>query len=125
MSTETLRAAALSMAGSLVAHGFRVLVLLSTHGGNQAVLENTAQELGRQYNDVVVCAPRGDVGPAPGSHSGRWLTSVMLLVRPDLVDVDAAHEDIKDEVRAASLERGRENLERFVSSIVQAVRDAT
>ncbi len=55
---ETLGDIALEMARSLVAHGFRVFALVSTHGGNQAPLERAAQELARRYRDVTVCARR-------------------------------------------------------------------
>jgi hypothetical protein len=48
----------------------------------------------------------------------------MLSLRPELVDVKSADDELKDEVLAATPQAGRENLERFVSSIVRAVRDA-
>ncbi len=122
--TETLREVALNIADSLISHGFRVLVLLSTHGGNRVALEQAAEELHRQYRDIEVCVPRGDVGAEPGTHSGRWLTSVMLSLRPDLVDVNSAHEDMKAELLTATPQAGQNNLERFVSSIVRAVPEA-
>jgi creatinine amidohydrolase len=124
VSAETLCDVALQIARGLINHGFRVIVLLSTHGGNQAVLEEAALQLNGQHPEVLVCAPRGDVGPAPGAHSGQWLTSVMLVLRPDLVDVESAHPGIKDEARTATAERGADNLERFVSTVVETVRDA-
>lgn len=120
---ETLREIALGVAQSLVRHGFRVIALISTHGGNQGALEQAARQLGAQYPQAVACAPRGDVGPDPGVHSGRWLTSAMLVLRPDLVDIESAHPDITDEAHAATREGGAENLERFVSTIVRAVQD--
>lgn len=120
---ETLRDVALHIARSLIRHRFRVIVLLSTHGGNQAVLEEAARQLNELHPEVLACAPRGDVGPAPGARSGQWLTSVMLVVRPDLVDVESADADIKAEARTATAERGADNLERFVSAIVETVRD--
>jgi hypothetical protein len=49
----------------------------------------------------------------------------MLSLRPDLVDLDAVDDALKGEVRGATAQMGRENLERFVSSIVQAVRNAS
>jgi len=124
ISMETLCGVVLAMARSLIGHGFRVIVLVSTHGGNQGVLERAALELSREYRDVVVCAPRGDVGTDAGTHSGRWLTSVMLSLRPDLVEADLAGEGLKAEVPDATPETGAKNLERFVSTIVQQVRGA-
>ena len=47
----------------------------------------------------------------------------MLAVRPDLVDVESADPDIKDEARTATAERGADNLERFVSAMAETVRD--
>ena len=123
VSAETLCDVALHIARSLINHGFRVIVLLSTHGGNEAVLEGAARQLNEQHPEVLACAPRGDVGPAPGARSGEWLTSVMLVVRPDLVDVESADADVKDEAHAATAERGAHNLERFLSGMVETVRD--
>ena len=120
---ETLRDVALHIARSLITHGFRVIALVSTHGGNRAVLENAARQLNEQQPDVLACAPRGDLGPTPGAHSGKWLTSVMLVVRPDLVDVEFADADIKGEARTATADRGADILERFVSAMVATVRD--
>ena len=48
----------------------------------------------------------------------------MLSLRPDLVHIDAASEDLQFEVREASAEIGAANLEHFVSSILQQVRRA-
>jgi len=123
--SETLHEVALHIARSLIAHGFRILVLLSTHGGNRAALEQAARELHREHPDIEVCVPRGDVGTDPGTHSGRWLTSVMLSLRPELVDVKSAHDDMKAEVLTATAQAGQNNLERFVSSIVRAVREVS
>lgn len=120
---ENLRTTADHIAGSLVADGFRVIVLVSAHGGNQAVLEDVAGRLSERHPEVVACAPRGDVGPAPGSHSGHWLTSAMLAVRPDLVSLESAPAELEDEVRRAAAEAGEEHLERFVSAIVCAVKE--
>jgi creatinine amidohydrolase len=118
---ETLHALAFHTSSSLLTHGFRLVVLISAHGGNDAVLAQTAEDLSDQYADAVVCAPRGDVGADPGQHSGRWLTSVMLAIRPDLVNLGSADPDLLDEVMGSTPETGAENLERFVRSIVRAV----
>lgn len=124
MPRETLAAVAVHIARSLVAHGFRVIALISTHGGNQLALDEAARQLNDEYDDVVACAPRGDVGPSPGAHSGKWLTSVMLALRPDLVKAESADPGLIDEARAATAVSGADNLERFVSAMVQQVRDA-
>jgi creatinine amidohydrolase len=118
ISPEALHETAFDIGCSLYAHGFRAIALISTHGGNQAPLEEAAGRVNQRYPDAVAYAPRGDVGPDPGAHSGPWLTSVMLVVRPDLVNVESAR---ADDVRSATAAQGAENLERFISSIVHAV----
>jgi len=117
ISPEALRETALDIGRSLYAHGFRVIALISTHGGSQAPLDEAASRLREQYPDAAACVPRGDVGSDPGGHSGRWLTSVMLVVRPELVNVEAAR---ADDVRSATAAQGAENLGSFISSIVRA-----
>jgi creatinine amidohydrolase len=121
---EILRETACHVASSLIRHGFRVIALVSTHGGNGPALEAVARELNERHPGVVACAPIGDVGQDPGRHSGIWLTSVMLAVRPDLVDLASVDGDLKDEVHAATATDGAARLERFVSSIVHQVQDA-
>jgi hypothetical protein len=83
--TITLRAATLTALAVEQAHGlarqrFQAVVLLSTHGGNRGALDAVVAELDRSLRDAVACAPRSDVGPNPGCHSGAWLTSVMLAL---------------------------------------------
>jgi len=116
LRTESLTDVAFEVGESLVRQGFELVVLVSTHGGNEAGLDAAVARLG-----PVACAPRGDVGPEPGRHSGRWLTSVMLALRPDLVRLDRASRELAAEVRATDARRGAEHVERFVQSIVAVV----
>jgi creatinine amidohydrolase len=109
VSSATLTDLAFQIGESLARHGFRRIVLVSTHGGNTAALKAAAERLNQTFDDVRACAPEGDIGPDPGSHSGEWLTSVMLAIRPDLVraEADAAV--------------GAAHLERFVAAIVRQI----
>jgi creatinine amidohydrolase len=123
MGTLTLGAAtftgvAVAIARSMASFGFRRIVLLSTHGGNAPALRTAVDDLEAEFGDDVVVAPQGDVGPDPGAHSGAWITSVMLALHPQLVDVQRADPQLADELRSATAERGREHVERFVASIV-------
>jgi creatinine amidohydrolase len=127
--TLTLRPATLSdvafdIGASLAKHGFRTIALVSTHGGNTAPLGAAVARLSGTLDGAVACAPSGDVGPDAGSHSGEWLTSVMLALRPELVDLQAASSDVAAELREATAERGAAHVERFVSAIVSGVRAA-
>jgi creatinine amidohydrolase len=116
LRAETLTAIAMEVAESLMRHGFALIVLVSTHGGNRAALDAAVRRLNTARGGAVACAPQGDVGPQPGAHSGEWLTSVMLALRPDLVDLASASPEL-----AADAERGARHVERFVTSIVEAV----
>jgi creatinine amidohydrolase len=118
----TLTDVAVELAESLARQGFRLIVLLSTHGGNRAALEEAVSRLGAAAGGAVVCAPRGDVGPKPGAHSGQWLTAAMLALRPELVKLEHAGSDLAGELREAGAERGADHVERFVTSIVEGVR---
>jgi creatinine amidohydrolase len=109
LGAATLTQVAFEIGESLARHGFRVIALVSTHGGNTAALEAAAERLNSTFAGATACAPKGDVGPDPGGHSGEWLTSVMQAIRPDLVQSEAAAHN------------GAANLERFVAAIVRQI----
>lgn len=124
---DILRETASGVARSLIGHGFRVIALVATHGGNHRPLKESARELNARHPEVAACAPEGDVGQDPGQHSGAWLTSVMLAIRPDLVDLASVEPGLRDEVSSATAAKGAEHLERFTSSVafqVQAIQRA-
>jgi len=119
LGPATLTGVAVAIARSLARDGFRRIVLLSTHGGNAPALRAAVEELDVALPvGVVACAPQGDVGPDPGTHSGAWITSAMLALYPELVHVERADPHLVDELRSATAERGREHAERFVASVV-------
>jgi creatinine amidohydrolase len=120
VSAETLTALAFELSLSLARTGFKFIALISAHGGNRAALDATVLNLSAE--GVLACAPPGELAPAPGSYSGEWLTSVMLALRPELVNLQVASGELRSEVDAASAERGRDHAERFVASCVEAVR---
>jgi creatinine amidohydrolase/Fe(II)-dependent formamide hydrolase-like protein len=122
LRARTLTEVAIEVAESLARHGFSLIVLVSTHGGNRAALDVAVNRLNAAPGGAVACAPEGDVGRQPGAHSGEWLTSVMLALRPDLVELNSASSELATGVRAADAERGARHIERFVSSIVEGVR---
>lgn len=119
LDAATLTALAADQAHSLAQQGFTLIVLLSTNGGNQAALDAAVADLNAALDSAVVCAPTGDLGPNPGTHSGTWLTSVMLSLRPDLVELDKTDSSaLAAELQAADAKRGHQHIERFVTSIV-------
>lgn len=121
LRAETVTDLACGVARSLARDGVRVIAFVSTHGGNFESLQAAAARLSKELPECVVCVPRGHLGPSPGAHSGEWLTSVMLALRPDLVHIEQATTELAGEVAQAGAARGHEHLERFVASVVAQV----
>jgi creatinine amidohydrolase len=122
VESGTLAELASDIARSLAGRGLRVIALVSTHGGNARPLQAAAERVNTSLDGALVCTPSGDVGPSPGSYSGEWLTSVMLALHPELVDVEQADDQLSAELAEASQERGEAHLRRFVDSVVAGVR---
>jgi creatinine amidohydrolase/Fe(II)-dependent formamide hydrolase-like protein len=118
----TLTETAVAVAESLARTGFRLIVLLPIHGGNVEPLNVAVARFNERASTARACAPRGDVGTDPGSHSGKWLTSVMLAFRPEVVELSAADASLSEELTEADASAGAAHFERFVSSIVEAMR---
>ncbi len=82
--------------------GCRKLVLLSSHGGNNALLDTVAHDLRARFNVLAVLAswrrfgaPDGLFSPhelTHGIHGGEVETSLMLAFRPKLVHLDEAQD---------------------------------
>lgn len=96
----------------LVKSGFRKVVVLNGHGGNSNPINVVGQDLVNRLGNPVACAT-GDYwniarpallekefmasGLIPG-HAGRFETSLVLGVRPDLVDQEAIA-DMGDQIQ--------------------------
>lgn len=90
----------LAIAADLHAQGVRKLVLLNAHGGNSPLLTIVATEARVRFDMLVVATswtrfgiPEDVVAPeakAIDIHGGDIETSVMLALRPDLVDMAKA-----------------------------------
>lgn len=87
--------------GASVAHaGLRKLVIVSSHGGNRDLMGVLARELRIRHSMLAVTTswrffgvPAGLFGALDvthGIHAGEIETSLMLHLRPDLVDMSAA-----------------------------------
>jgi creatinine amidohydrolase len=92
---------------SLARHGFRKIVLVNGHGSNVPFLDIAARNVINQSEAVCALAPWWSLVPAevwqsvreapfPGgmSHACEGETSLMLAIRPDLVDMSKAVKDI-------------------------------
>ncbi len=80
--------------------GFRKFVMLNAHGGNSPLMTIVATELRVRLNMLAVATSWTRFAPPPdlvqpdekalGIHGGLIETSVMLALRPDMVDMDRA-----------------------------------
>ena len=104
LSCETLSAVLVELGESVHRAGFRRLILLNSHGGQPQIMDIVARELRIRHAMLVVNAAWFDMGmPADlfsasecrhGIHGGEVETSLMLHLRPDLVDMARAREFI-------------------------------
>ena len=103
LQSHNFMAAVTDALEGLVKSGFRKVVVLNGHGGNSNPINVVGQDLVNRLGNPVACAA-GDYwniarpalleknvmasGLIPG-HAGRFETSLVLGVRPDLVDQGA------------------------------------
>jgi len=100
LSPETLIRLWTEIGESVGRAGIRKLVLFNSHGGQPQILDIVARELRIRANMFVVCVSYYALGKPPGLfpesemkhgiHGGSAETSMMLALRPELVQMDKA-----------------------------------
>ena len=101
---ETFAAVVEDYVASLERHGFRRIVLLPSHGGNFAPLDDLMPGLRSRHPDLALIADTDliglvdaaaavatDLGVTPaeaGAHAGEWETSLILAFEPGAVHPD-------------------------------------
>ena len=100
-----------NIAESVVRAGVGTLVIITSHGGNVAPMEVAAREIREKLGLRVVTTGWGRLGkwqeiyqydgPFIDIHAGEAETSEMLVLRPDLVDLDAARSFPSEQTRLA------------------------
>lgn len=103
LRAETMMALVEDIAHSIVAHGFRRLVLVNGHGGNAGLLDVLSAKLGHQFygqarvagltyfqlaRDRIAKLRLSGVGGM--GHACEFETAMMQQVRPDLVAMEKA-----------------------------------
>lgn len=95
---NTLRSILFDIATSTLENEFDVFLMVTGHGGNKATITNATAEIGQHHPDVAVMGlsyftlavetinelRESDLGGM--RHAGELETSLMLHLRPDLVD---------------------------------------
>lgn len=119
---------------SLRHHGFKNVVLFVSHGGNSdalnAFVPSIAKKVGPQMRLLVVypveknvkslqelLAKRGITRQKAGVHAGFSETSLMLLLRPDLVAMDKASPGLTDEDFYRPENIGRSKISSFIHGV--------
>ncbi len=102
LSAETLGRVWQEIGASVRRAGVRKLLLFNSHGGQPQVMQIVARQLRIDHAMLTVAAnwfswgmPQGLFDPAElrhGIHGGTVETSMMLALRPDLVDLEAAED---------------------------------
>jgi creatinine amidohydrolase len=97
---------------SLATHGFETLLVISSHGGNNAIVSLAAQEAQNAVGERAIVIPITDLtrfwsiedwpDAAEGYHANLMETSCMLSLTPDLVHMEHAQDwsnPISDELK--------------------------
>jgi len=104
---ETLLAVGVDLVTSLVHHGCNKIVLMNSHGSNFSILDLVGRQVMNRHPDVLVAAVfpikmstveleklREAKQTGGMSHGCELETSLMLYLRPELVEMDKAVTDI-------------------------------
>lgn len=84
----------LDIGDSVARSGIRKLIFITSHGGNMSSMEIAGRELRASHSMMVVSTAWEKLGmertDGADIHGGDLETSIMLALRPDLVDMDKA-----------------------------------
>jgi creatinine amidohydrolase len=113
IEATTLQEILISYCKTLLKHGFRRAIIIPSHGGNFEAVREAVNRLREQLPDkqffafcdlkrLVEVSHRlsKEYGIAPGAsgaHAGEFETSILLHLRPDLVDMQQAEEGFTGE----------------------------
>jgi creatinine amidohydrolase len=99
---ETTTRLWLDIGDSIARAGVRKLIVINSHGGNVPMVDIVTRELRVRHDMLAVGTawsrfghPEGTMGPEEGLygiHGGEVETSIMLHLRPDLVQMDKARD---------------------------------
>lgn len=86
LSADTLKAVLADVLRSLTESGFRRVLIVNGHGGNDEIMRLAVKEHAlRAEGSFAACSYWSLGEPANPGHAGRYETSLMLAAHPDLV----------------------------------------
>ena len=118
--------------------GFKVIVILAGHYPLFNHAEAAARLYSLDYGSVKVLTVIGyelvrDVIPDAGDHAGKWETSLLMVLRPDCVDMKKLPKDRKKKLtgvsadnndpRNASFEYGKKGIETVIDRIRTKIKE--
>jgi len=98
LSHDTFSAVAIDIINSVLHHGFRKIILLNSHGGNQGIMQVIVEQVGFANPDASIIGltwwnlVKGELegitetGPGGTGHACEFETSLLLEIAPHLVD---------------------------------------
>lgn len=101
LAQETFIAVCLQSLDAARRHGFRNFLVLNAHGGNQGACQVLLERFGADHPDCQIAAatwwraasealmPLNETGPGGVGHACEFETSLMLLISPHLVRMEA------------------------------------
>jgi creatinine amidohydrolase len=98
---STLTAIIVDYCTSLADHGFRDLIVISTHGGNTSIVKSASQEgqeaVGKDHDVIAITNVMGYLDDdydrsREGYHATRMETSCVLQLVPELVHMERARD---------------------------------
>ncbi|QDL68716.1 creatininase family protein [Streptomyces malaysiensis subsp. malaysiensis] len=87
LSASTLTAVLADVLRSLTESGFRRIMIVNGHGGNDEIMRLAVKEHALRAEGAFAACSYWSLGEAPENpgHAGRYETSLMLAAHPDLV----------------------------------------
>ncbi|GAA0700052.1 creatininase family protein [Streptomyces malaysiensis subsp. malaysiensis] len=87
LSASTLAAVLADVLRSLTESGFRRIMIVNGHGGNDEIMRLAVKEHALRAEGAFAACSYWSLGEAPENpgHAGRYETSLMLAAHPDLV----------------------------------------
>lgn len=109
LTYDTLMSTLIDLGRSVAATPARKLVFMNGHGGNSALLQVANRELRRRFGLITFSMPAGiqragtGVGDGAdelgqGIHAGHGETSLVMHVRPDLVNLGLAERHVPEHI---------------------------
>lgn len=109
LDVEELHDVLVDIAESAVQNGFDAILFLNGHGGNSSIIGSATGTIGHEHPEIQALSLSyytladsfideiRDSDTGGTSHAGEFETSLMLHLRPELVDQDAASPNYRDE----------------------------